>query len=152
MGSSDIGPVPRSSIPMFNPPFSWSVGNWMEYFFDGMKEGKLRASKCPKCGRVFVPPRMVCEICMVKNEDWVELPLEGTVVSFTRAFTRMGANGQLEDLASPEIIAMVKHEGADTCLVGSLKGSDCSVGMKVKAVIDSGAENPLGLLAGYEKA
>ncbi len=89
---------------------------------------------------------------MVKNEDWVDLPLEGTVVSFTKAFTKMGANGQLEDLASPEIIAMVKHEGADTCLVGSLKGGDCSIGMKVKAVIDSGAENPLDRLAGYEKA
>jgi uncharacterized protein len=149
MGSIDIGPVPRSSIAIA-PPFTWSVGNWMEYFFDGMKEGKLRGSKCPVCGRVSLPPRMVCEVCMVKMEDWVDLPLEGTVVSFTKASVKVGANGKLEDLAAPEIIAAVKHDGADTCIVGRLEGSDASVGMKVRAVIDSGAENALDRLSGYK--
>ena len=145
----DIGPVPKSSIAM-NPPFAWSVGNWMEYFFDGLKEGVLRASKCPKCGRVFLPPRMVCEICFVKNEDWVDVPLEGTVVSFTRASVKVGADGRLEDLPAPEYIVMVKHDGADTCIAGRLEGDSCSIGIKVSAVIDAGAESPLERLSGYK--
>lgn len=149
MGSIDIGPVPRSSIAI-NPPFAWSVGNWMEYFFDGMKEGKLRGAKCPKCGRVTLPPRMICEVCFVKAEDWVDLPLEGTVVSFTKASVKVGANGQLEDLPAPEYIVMVKHDGADTCVAARLEGSSCSVGMKVSAVIDAGAENALERLSGYK--
>lgn len=143
--------VPRASIP-FNPVFAWSVGNWMEHFFDGMKEGKLRASKCPDCGRVFLPPRMVCERCFAKAEEWVEVPDTGTVESFTEAHVKLADNGTLEDLGKAEIIAMVKHDGADTCVVGRLEGASAEVGMRVKAVLDPAAENFLDLLAGYRPA
>ncbi len=144
----DIGPVPRSSIPI-NPAFQWSVGNWMDYFYDGLKEGKLRGSRCPECGRVSLPPRMVCERCFAKCEDWVELPDTGTVVSYTVAHVKVGANGEFEELAQPEIIALVKQDGTDTCVVARLESQSASVGMKVKAVIDSEAENFVNMLAGY---
>ncbi|MDY6793870.1 MAG: Zn-ribbon domain-containing OB-fold protein [Actinomycetota bacterium] len=152
MGSGiDIGQVPKVSIPI-NPTFGWSVGNWMEYFFDGIKEGKLRASKCPACGRVFLPPRMVCERCFAKCEDWVKLPETGTVQSFTTAHVKVGADGELEDLSQPEIIVLVKQDGADTCVAARLEGESASVGMKVKAVLDPSAENFLDMLAGYRPA
>ncbi len=147
----DIGPVPRSSIPI-NPAFQWSVGNWMDYFYDGLKEGKIRGSKCPECGKVSLPPRMVCQHCFAKCEDWVELPETGTVESFTMAHVKVGANGELEDLPQPEIIVMVKHDGADTCVAARLEGQNASVGMKVKAVIDPEAENFVNMLAGYRPA
>jgi len=140
--------VPRASIP-FNPVFNWSVGNWMEQFYDGMKEGKILASRCPACGRVYLPPRMICERCFVKAEEWVELPETGTVETYTEAYVKLNLEGKLEDLSSPEIIAMVKHDGADTCIAGRLEGSGASVGMRVKAVLDPSAENVLDLLSGY---
>lgn len=143
--------VSRASIP-FNPVFAWSVGNWMERFFDGMKEGKLRASRCPECGRVFLPPRMVCERCFARAEEWVEVPATGTVDSFTEAHVKLASNGALEDLGQAEIIAMVKHDGADTCVVAKLEGASAAVGMRVKAVLDPAAENMLDLLAGYRPA
>ncbi len=148
MEASGTKPVPRASIP-FNPVFAWSVGNWMERFFDGMKEGKLYASRCPACGRVFLPPRMVCERCFAKAEEWVELPATGTVESFTEAHVSMADDGTLEDLEQAQIIAMVKHDGADTCVVGKLEGGSAAVGMRVEAVFDPSAENVLDLLAGY---
>lgn len=144
-------PVPRASIPL-NPPFAWSVGNWMEHFFDGLKEGRIRGSKCPSCGRVYLPPRMICERCFSKADEWVELPATGTVLACTKASVKVGENGEMEDLASPELIAMVKHDGADTCIVGRLEGDDASVGMKVEAVLEPGAENALDRLAGYRSA
>ena len=141
-------PVPRASIPI-NPVFNWSVGNWMENFYDGMKEGKLLGSKCPACGRVFLPPRMICERCFARAEEWVELPATGTVQACTKASVKVAENGDLVDLEAPEIIAMVKHDGADTCIAARLEGADASVGMRVEAVINPDADNVLDLLAAY---
>ena len=141
-------PVPRASIPI-NPVFQWSVGNWMEHFFDGMKGGKLLGSRCPDCGRVYLPPRMICERCFVKAEEWVELPETGTVEAYTVAHVKVAENGDLVDLEATEIIAMVKHDGADTCVAARLEGGYASVGMRVKAVLEPDAENVLDLLSGY---
>jgi len=141
-------PVPRASIPL-NPVFNWSVGNWMENFYDGMKEGKILGSKCPACGRVFLPPRMICERCFVKADEWVELPATGTVQACTKASVKVAENGDLVDLEAPEIIATVKHDGADTCIAARIEGADASVGMRVEAVLNPDAENVLDLLAAY---
>ncbi len=141
-------PVPRASIPI-NPVFNWSVGNWMEVFYDGLKKGKIMGSKCPACGRVFLPPRMICERCFVKAEEWAELPLTGEVQACTIASVKVAENGDLVDLEAPEVIAMVKQDGADTCVVARIEGKDASVGMRVEAVIDTGADNVLDLLAAY---
>ncbi len=135
-----------------DPPFAWSVGNWIEHFFDGMKEGKIRASKCPSCGRVYLPPRMICERCFSRADDWVELPVTGTVRACTKASVKVAENGDMVDLESPEIIAMVQHDGADTCIAGRLEADDASIGMKVEAVLNPKAENALDLLAGYRPA
>ncbi len=144
-------PVPRASIPI-NPVFNWSVGNWMENFYDGMKEGKILGSKCPACGRVFLPPRMICERCFARAEEWVELPATGTVQACTKAAVSVAENGDLVDLEAPEIIAMVKHDGADTCIAARLEGDDASVGMRVEAVLNPDADNVLDLLAAYRPA
>jgi uncharacterized OB-fold protein len=152
MGAKAVkDPVPRASIPI-NPVFGWSVGNWMENFFDGMKGGKLLASRCPACGRVYLPPRMICERCFVKADEWVELPETGTVETYTTAHVKVAENGDLVDLEAPEIIAMVKHDGADTCVAARLEGGSASVGMRVKAVLNPAAENVLDLLSGYKAA
>ncbi len=141
--------VPTTSIPI-NPVFNWTVGNWMEAFYDGLKEGKIMGSKCPACGRVSLPPRMICERCFVKADEWVELPATGTVQACTRASVNVAENGDLVDLETPEFIAMVKHDGADTCVAARLEASEASVGMRVEAVIDKGAENVLDLLSAYK--
>ena len=149
--NKDQSRVPRASIPL-SPAFNWSVGNWMEQFFDGMKEGKILASRCPACGRVYLPPRMICERCFVKAEEWVELPETGTVETFTEAYVKLSESGKLEDLEKPEIIAMIKHDGADTCVAGRVEAGSVTVGMRVKAVLDPSASNVLDLLSGYRAA
>lgn len=139
--------VPRASIPL-NPPFTWSVGNWIEHFFDGLKAGKILASKCPSCGRVYLPPRMICERCFVKAEEWKEMPAAGTVEACTTASVEVAQDGTLADLESPATIAMVKHDGADTCIAGRVEG-DVSIGSRVEAVLNPSADNVLDILASY---
>ncbi len=149
--SDDLKNVLRVGLPLV-PVFNWSVGNWMEQFFDGLKQKKIIASKCGTCGRVYLPPRMICERCFVKTEEWVELPETGTVETYTQAHVKVGANGDLEDLPEPEIIAMVKHDGADTCLAAKVDAPSTTVGMRVKAVWNDAPEGPLDAIACYRPA
>ena len=140
--------VKRVWLPMA-PVFNWSVGNWMEQFFDGLKQKKIVASKCGACGRVYVPPRMICERCFAKTEEWVELPETGTVETYTMAHVKIAENGDLEDLPEPQIIAMIKHDGADTCIAARVDAQNCSVGMRVKAVWNDAPEGVLDIISAY---
>lgn len=154
MASSDseLRNVERLTLAVA-PVFSWSVGNYMERFFDELRAGKFMGVKCPDCGRVYLPPRMVCERCFTKIEDWVDLPDTGTIETFTVGSVRVGEDGELLDLDDPEIIGMVKHDGADTGLVARVTGLDpeeVEAGLKVRAVLDTDAENVLDLLSHYQ--
>jgi uncharacterized OB-fold protein len=143
--------VDRVEIPV-TPVFNWSVGNYMDRFFDGLKDGKFMGVRCLDCDRTYLPPRMVCERCFRKVEEWVELKPTGTLESFTLASVKVGEDGELVDLEAPELIGMVKHEGADTCLVARVEGvdpKDAKVGMKMRAVLKDSPEGALGILSHY---
>lgn len=150
-GGSELKNVEKVMVPL-TPEFNWSVGNYMEKFFDRLKGGKFMGVKCPACGRVYLPPRMICERCFKKMEEWVELPDTGTLESFTIAGVEVGGDGELRDLQAPRLIGMVKHEGADTCLVARLEALDpgeAKVGMRVKAVLKEAPEGVLDILSHY---
>ena len=40
---------------------------------------RLLANKCPKCGRIQLPPREVCAVCRVRVDDFVEVGPKGQV-------------------------------------------------------------------------
>jgi len=44
---------------------------------------RLEAAKCKKCGKVFFPPRLICDACKAREFETVTLPNEGKVVTFT---------------------------------------------------------------------
>ncbi|GAB6887900.1 hypothetical protein JCM13304A_13980 [Desulfothermus okinawensis JCM 13304] len=58
-------------------PQRFSTGEVMGYFLHKLKEKKIMANKCPKCGRLQCPPREVCAICRVAADEWVEVGPEG---------------------------------------------------------------------------
>ena len=67
-------------------PYRYSMGKLAVKFFEELKKNKkILGSKCPKCGKVHMPPRGVCADCMVKMtvDDMVELPPKGTLDGFT---------------------------------------------------------------------
>jgi len=133
----DIEGIVELSLPM-DAAFNWSVGAYMERFFSGFKHKKFLGIKCPDCGKVFVPPRMICEDCFAETEEWVELGDEGTVEGYTVGYVKVDEKaGGLADLDEPDIIALIKPEGADTCLIHRIaeaKPSDIEVSMRVRAV------------------
>lgn len=87
-----------------NVKYEFTAGQAQGRFLQGLKEGRILGVKCPRCGRVYVPPRMYCEYCMAPTTEWVELSGEGevhtAVVSYISTFR--------ERLEKPEIIAVIR--------------------------------------------
>ena len=57
-----------------------------EPFAEALKSGKIFASRCDKCGRMFFPPRPECPDCLTEDISYVEAPTQGKLLSFTAVF------------------------------------------------------------------
>ena len=51
----------------------------MGRFLNALKEKKILANKCPKCGRLQLPAREVCAECRVRVNEFVEVGPKGQV-------------------------------------------------------------------------
>ncbi|MCP4678598.1 MAG: hypothetical protein GY854_24415 [Deltaproteobacteria bacterium] len=74
-------PKPRQELLVLKTTISvkqrFATGPVMGKFLSKLKEKKILAIKCPRCGRLQSPPREICAVCRVRNEGWVEIGLGG---------------------------------------------------------------------------
>jgi uncharacterized OB-fold protein len=101
-------------------------------FFKGLLEGRLKGTKCPKCGTMYCPPRAHCwnPKCRVADCEWVDLPLTGAIHTFTvQCLAAAPFEHQL-----PFSMGWVKIDGADTTLAMMLHipPKELFIGQKVK--------------------
>ncbi len=66
--------------------YRFATGPMMGKWFQGLREKKFYATKCPSCGRTQTPPRGCCAICVVRSEKFVEVGPKGTVVNYDIAY------------------------------------------------------------------
>jgi uncharacterized protein len=102
-------------------------------FFLGLAEGKLFGQRCPKCEKVYVPPRGACPVDGVPTTDEVELPDRGTVTTF--CIVNVPFLGQ--KIEPPYVSAYVLLDGADIAflhLILDIDAADVRMGMRVEAV------------------
>jgi len=110
--------------------FRYTVGVAGEKFFrEIMENGQLIASRCPKCDFNYLPPRIYCEKCLSKLDEYVQVENSGTVEMFTMC--HQDAEGKA--LAQPVGVALVRFQGAHGGIVHKTKG-DLSIGDRVRAV------------------
>ena len=64
-------------VPSINQRYA--TGPLMGTWFDGLKEKKFYAAKCPECGKTLVPPREICARCRVRCSELVEVGPDATV-------------------------------------------------------------------------
>lgn len=87
-------------------------------FWDGLEEGKVYATRCKKCGKLYYPPRSDCSQCLASDVEWVALSNEGIIETFT--VSHLKPQG-FEHYKEPYIIAIVRTlEGAK--VMGWLEG------------------------------
>lgn len=119
-------------------PYEWSIGKYGSKFFQEIKENqRFLGIKCPKCGKVMVPPRRICGPCFERLYELVELSDTGTLMAFTVV------NYPFIDPASgvqrpiPYTYGYIKLDGADNIfshIINETDESKIKVGNKVRAV------------------
>ncbi len=96
-------------------PFAYSVGMHGSKFFTELRDNRrFMAVKCPKCKKVYMPPRGVCGDCFVEMKDWVEVGPQGIISTFTIlrfAFIDPETGAQKP---VPYGYGFIKFDGADT--------------------------------------
>ncbi|MBI2981821.1 MAG: Zn-ribbon domain-containing OB-fold protein [Deltaproteobacteria bacterium] len=103
-------------------------------WFAGLANKRLLGTRCQKCRYGFATPKLSCMECGGEC-DWVEMPLEGKVHTFT--VCEFGSEEFLKE--TPFLLCLVEFEGFNTLLLSRLIGLDPKeaslnwVGMKVKA-------------------
>ena len=115
-------------------PYKHTAGAYVERFLTEIgKNNKIYGVKCPKCNKVYIPPKMVCFECFEKMDEWVEIGNQGTV----KGFTVITHSTPIMPLEPPFAYAIIRLEGADTNFVHVIKERDpekLRIGMKVRAV------------------
>jgi uncharacterized OB-fold protein len=112
-------------------------------FVDRLMEGHIVGHKCPSCGRVYVPAKGYCPLCVVatSDADEVEVADSGTLTGFT-VITPVAYYGQKE--TQPFVYASVLLDGADTPISGQditgIAHDALRMGLRVKAVWKPPAE------------
>jgi uncharacterized OB-fold protein len=101
-------------------------------FYEGLKEGKVYATKCKDCEKVYFPPMVDCPECLTTGLDWVELSSDAEIETFTRVVIRPTTFQQYK----PYTVAIGRlKEGVKVLAwLTGFKLSEVKVGMKAKLV------------------
>ncbi len=114
--------------------YRYTLGIAGERFLNEMKENaRIMGAKCKKCDVVYVPPRMYCEECFEKLEEWVDLGTRGEVYTYTVAYV----DREGKRLTEPVIYALITFGDAYGGLIHKLdevKPEEVWIGMPVEAV------------------
>lgn len=115
--------------------YSWDTGEAMGRYLAELKEGRLVARACRKCERVMIPPRMFCERCFRRTDDWIYLKAMGSVNTFSLCYV----SWDVRRLRIPEIPAVIEIDGASPGIgilhkIKKANPQQVHVGMRVAAV------------------
>jgi len=98
-------------------------------FWEGLKEGRVYATRCTSCGKLYFPPNADCPACLKTGLEWVELSREAEIETFTHVVVRPTTFQQNK----PYTVAIGKlKEGVKVLAwLTGFKLSEIKVGMKV---------------------
>ncbi len=99
-----------------------ALGSTVGAFLEGLRSKKLLGRRCPQCSRVLFPARSFCDRDHVATDEWVEVGHRGTLEMFTIVYEPFPGMR----VAPPYVLAYALLEGADTAVVGYVKGLDLS--------------------------
>ena len=113
--------------------YNFTAGAAPTRFLAQVKEGKLVGQRCPRCQKVYIPPRGSCAQCGVATQEEVECADKATVQSFTIVHIPIPNN----PLEPPLVIANLVVDGANISfihLVSDCVNEEVRIGQRVQAV------------------
>jgi uncharacterized OB-fold protein len=140
--TDESGPVTIVETPI-RLDYSYTPGVASSRFLRSLERGEIVGQRCPKCGKVYVPPRGACSMCGVATDEELTLTGKGTITTF--CITQVPSPG----LIPPYVTAWIRLDGADITsmfLIQECEPDDVRLGMRVEAVWveDSEREANLG--------
>jgi len=117
------------------PSYEWACGEALSFFLSKLKEAEIWGTRCRRCDRTLLPPRIFCELCFRRVDEWVKLKDTGVVRTFSFSYINTDASRRKE----PQIVAVVEIDGASRGmgllhLLGEVEMDRVRVGLPVKAV------------------
>lgn len=113
--------------------YDYTAGYAQSRFLHAIAEGRIVGQRCPRCQKVYVPPRGSCPTDGVPTEEEVELAHTGTITTF--CIVNVPFLGQ--KIPIPYVAAAVLLDGADIAfqhLIQGVEAADVRMGMRVQAV------------------
>lgn len=113
--------------------YKFTAGLAQSRFLKGLSQGRFLGQRCPRCKKVYVPPRGSCPTDGVPTTDEVELSDRGTVTTY--CVVNVPFQGQSIEI--PYICAQVLLDGANLAFMGliqELPADEVRMGMRVEAV------------------
>ncbi len=93
---------------------------------------RLEAGKCKKCGKIFFPPRLICDNCKSRDFEKVKLSETGKIVTYT---TIRVAPEQFNTQVPYNVAIIELNDGVRiTAQVVDCKPEDVMIGKQVKLV------------------
>ena len=113
--------------------YRYTAGHATTRFLRALTEGRLLGQRCPRCRKVYVPPRGSCPTCGVPTDEEVPLADRGIVTSF--CIVNVPFVGHAIEM--PYVAASVLLDGADITfqhLVQGIPAAEVRMGMRIEAV------------------
>jgi len=113
--------------------YEYPAGVALSNFLNGLKQGKILASRCSQCRKSTIPPRAFCTHCLKPITEYHEAEPVGEVVSYTVSHVSVSGDrgGQ------PTAWVFVRFEGVDGGLMHRLDPSvKPSAGIRVRPVFN----------------
>jgi hypothetical protein len=131
-GAAGEAPVTTVATPI-RVEYEYTAGLAQSRFLRGIAEGRILGQRCPKCHKVYVPPRGSCPTDGVATTDEVELSHTGTVTTY--CVVNVPFQGQSIEI--PYICAQVLLDGANIAFMGLIQEiptDQVRMGLRVEAV------------------
>ncbi|HSV98450.1 MAG TPA: OB-fold domain-containing protein [Spirochaetota bacterium] len=119
-------------------PFDYAVGMFGSKFFTELRDNKkFMGVRCPKCKKVYIPPRGVCGPCFEEMTDFVEVGPGGVISTYTilRFAFIDPETGQQKPV--PYGYGFIRLDGADTLFqhyIDIVDEKNIKIGARVEAV------------------
>jgi uncharacterized OB-fold protein len=127
------------TVTMASPmPYEWSIGRYGSRFFEEIKQHqRFIGIRCPRCGKVYMPPRRLCGPCFHELDELVLLPNAGTIMAFSVVNYPFLDPETGQQRPIPYTYGYIRIDGSDSIFSHIIHETDVNkitVGMRVEAV------------------
>jgi uncharacterized protein len=134
----------RQIITPIRLEYDVTAGHAQSAFLRGLTEGKFLGRRCPKCLKVYLPPRGACPTDGVPTGELVECGQRGVVTTF--CVVNVPFRGQAIEL--PYVCAQILVDGADIplmALIQETKATEVRMGLRVESVWEDAGKRTTNL-------